>query len=67
MTKVSHDELGDYYRHKSIIDFEYGRTSLKAGVRAGVDGQQLLSDLGYKCDEIETLFTKNLLWSVDRA
>ena len=66
MTKVSHAELGEYYRHKPMVEFESPNTALEGGARAGVDGSALLAELGYAPEEIESLFDRGVLYSVDR-
>jgi crotonobetainyl-CoA:carnitine CoA-transferase CaiB-like acyl-CoA transferase len=66
MTKVSHAEFGEYYRHKPMVEFENPNTALQGGARAGVDGSALLAELGYAPEEIESLFDRGVLYSVAR-
>jgi len=66
MVRVSHPELGDYYRHRPMVEFSVPHTALQAGVQAGVDGQSLLEELGYPPAQIESLFEEGVLYSADR-
>ena len=67
MASVHHAELGDYYRHRPMIDFPGSNSALQAGARAGVDGPALLRELGYPESDISSLFTNGVLWSVDQG
>jgi len=66
MVEVIHPELGSYYRHKPMVEFEVANGNLKAGVQAGVDAEPLLEELGYGAEEIEALFEKGVLFSAIR-
>ena len=66
MVRVQHEELGAYYRHAPMIDFDGVCLAPAAGVRAGVDGAQLLRELGYAAEDIEGLFGRGVISSSDR-
>ena len=65
MQRVHHAELGDYYRHRPMIDFPQSQTTPRAGARAGVDGPALLRELDYSETTIHTLFDQGILWSAE--
>jgi crotonobetainyl-CoA:carnitine CoA-transferase CaiB-like acyl-CoA transferase len=64
MVRVAHEELGDYYRHRPMVEFP--NVSLQAGVRAGVDAESLLGELGYSSSDVDALFEQGVLWSSNR-
>lgn len=66
MARVSHAELGDYYRHRPMLDFGVVHPALAGGVRTGVDGPALLAELGYGPEVVEGLFVAGVLYSADR-
>ena len=66
MTKVQHTQYGDYYRHAPMVSFSRGQPQPLAGTRPGVDGESLLSELGYREDEVSKLFNEGIVWSIDR-
>ena len=68
MTLVHHEDLGDCYRHRPMVEFDRLPISTdtpsqvgvlsgaRAGVRAGVDAESLLTELGYSKEKIDALF-----------
>lgn len=64
MVKVRHEDFGEYYRHKPMLEFSTGVTTPLAGVRPGVDGQTILAAQGYSTAEIEDLFKQEIVWSI---
>jgi hypothetical protein len=62
--RVDHEELGSYYRHRPMVEFP--NVDLQAGVRAGVDAEALLGELGYSSSDVDGLFEQGVLWATDR-
>ncbi|MEM8767759.1 MAG: CoA transferase [Pseudomonadota bacterium] len=66
MSPVAHPELGDYRRHRPMVEFAAENDALEAGVRCGVHGPALLRELGFTDARIDALFEEGLLYSADR-
>ena len=62
MINVDCNALGDYYRHKSMIDFSRSKLSLKGSVKGGADCEALLLELGYSESGIAELLANGVLW-----
>ncbi len=62
MVKVTHEKIGDYYRHRPMLDFSRSRTRARAGARGGGNTRAVLSELGYDAAWIDESFGKGILW-----
>jgi crotonobetainyl-CoA:carnitine CoA-transferase CaiB-like acyl-CoA transferase len=63
MQKVNHADIGDYYRHGSMIQFSRSPVTLGAAVKGGSHTRALCSEAGYSDDDITTLYDDGTLWS----
>lgn len=62
MIQVSDPKIGEYYRHRAMINFSRSRTRPRAGSRGGGDTRTLLKEFGYDEEWIDHAFERNILW-----
>lgn len=63
MTKVSQVDLGEYYRHASMLNFSRSEPTLGPPTRGGEHSRSLAASLGYSSAEIDALYDAGVLWS----
>ena len=59
---VRHPVWGDYRRHGPGVTFDGNQPELKPPPLAGQHGVEILAELGYPNDEIDTLFEQGAVW-----
>ena len=63
MVPVEQEDLGAYYRHGAMIDFDRSPTPLKAAARGGSHTRKLCRELGYTDAQIDVFYAAGTLWS----
>lgn len=62
MVKVESQRFGDYYRHRPMVRFSRSRTRAAGSSAGGSATRELLGELGYEPDWIDSAFKRGLLW-----
>ncbi|MBD3649268.1 MAG: CoA transferase, partial [Pseudomonadales bacterium] len=62
MVKTRSDKFGDYYRHVPMVAFSRSRTRAGGSSRGGAATRELLLELGYGEDWIDSAFDNGILW-----
>ena len=63
MHKVEQLDLGEYYRHGSMLDFSRSEPTLAPPTRGGEHSRAIVYSLGYSGTDIDAMFANNVLWS----
>ena len=63
VSEVEHLRWGPYWRNGSLVHFSATPPRLGAGILAGQHTTQLMRELGYQPDEIESLYGERIVAS----
>ena len=63
MVHVQQVDLGEYFRHASMLDFSRSEPTLGPPTRGGEHTRTLTEELGYSAEEVDAFFDDRVLWS----